>query len=199
MTGPGRRDFTKPTQPGRSKQQPLTPQSTRKGKKRIYFVLLQYLRMLCFMLTPDFALLYWHNNISSLPGIYFKPHSTSLLYLLFTISIHLPDPIVFLTVGFLFPVLAAHIAPLTCPCLLLSQPTSLLSVWLLRAPPPALRCVVCPPCLQQEMQKQQQQHLPYLSCQCFLKAPSYPLICSHKVCYYVDPSSDDRVHLIKVF
>lgn len=43
LTGPGRRDFTKPTQPGRSRaetrQEPRTPRSIRKGKRSIHFML----------------------------------------------------------------------------------------------------------------------------------------------------------------
>lgn len=54
-TGPGRRDFTKPTQPGRSttetRQQPLTPQSIRKGKENFHFIVtLYYYHAVCKLL-----------------------------------------------------------------------------------------------------------------------------------------------------
>lgn len=42
LKGPGRRDFTKPTQPGRiwaeTRQQPLTPRFTRESKESIYII-----------------------------------------------------------------------------------------------------------------------------------------------------------------
>lgn len=56
---------------------------------------------------------------------YFQAHR-----LAYTYSIHLPGSIVFLTVGFLFPVLAEHTAPLTRTRCQSSPSFSLWSVWL---------------------------------------------------------------------
>lgn len=91
QTGPGRRDFTKPTRPGRiwteGRRQLLTPQFTRGSKERSLSFQCAIV-MICVFNSSTF----------------FQAHSL------------LHSSIVFLTVGFLFPVLAAHTAPLTRTC-----------------------------------------------------------------------------------
>lgn len=103
LTGPGRRDFTKPTRPGRiwteSKQQPLTPLFTRESKQHSHYY--------------SSAWLWW---FLSCTDQLFKNYPSYIWCLAYTSSIHLPASIVFLTAGFLFPVLAVHTAPLTCTC-----------------------------------------------------------------------------------
>lgn len=110
LTGPGRRDFTKPIQSGRSwtetRQQPPTAQSTRKGEESTHSCHIAH-------------------RILILSFVFYLA-ATACLHGCTPISIHLPGAIVFLTVGFPFPVLAGSMF-LLCwvPSTLLSQLTHL--------------------------------------------------------------------------
>lgn len=103
--GPGKRDFTKPIQPGliwtESRQQRLTPQFTRESKGKRYFILSCIIIISVFFIVS----LTLESHVLSCHHVLCRPTPT---------SIHLPGSIVFPTVRFLFPVLAAHAALPTC-------------------------------------------------------------------------------------